>query len=104
MKAQDRSNYIIGAGVVLCSAILLAALSFALTGYSGRAGERKITIDFHDATGITLHPPVRYGGKTAGTVADIRYLTAEERARAVDSENAVRVTVLLNDDVPPLLE
>jgi ABC-type transporter Mla subunit MlaD len=104
MKAQDRSNYVIAIGVFLCSAILLAALTFALGGFSWRSGGRKIIVELHDATGIKLHSTVRYAGKTAGTVSDIRYLTAEERARALDPDNAVRVTILLQDDVPPLLE
>ena len=34
MKAQDRSNYITSAIVILCSGILLGALTFALTGSS----------------------------------------------------------------------
>lgn len=104
MKAQDRSNYLIGAGVILCSAILLGAMTFALTGYSWRGSGRHIWIEFHDATGIKLHSPVKYAGKNAGTVSEIRYLTAEERLKAKDVNNAVSAKVLLNRDVPPLLE
>jgi ABC-type transporter Mla subunit MlaD len=104
MKAQDRSNYLIAAGVILCSAILLGALTFALTGFSIRAGGRKLSIEFHDATGIKLHSPVRYAGKAAGTVIELRYLSAQERATARDPANAIRAVVLLNDDVPPLLQ
>jgi len=102
MKAQDRSNYIIAVGVILCSAVLLIALSYALTGFSWKPRGRKILVDLHDATGVKLHSAVRYAGKTAGMVAEIRYLTAEERAKAADSENAVRVLVRLNEDVPAL--
>jgi phospholipid/cholesterol/gamma-HCH transport system substrate-binding protein len=104
MKAQDRSNYLIAAGVILCSAVLLAALTFALTGFSLRTGGRKLAIEFHDATGIKLHSDVRYAGKAAGAVSELRYLTAQERASAKDPANAIHAVVRLNDDVPPLLE
>src|SRR5687767_4870030 len=104
MKSQDRSNYVIATGVILCSAVLLATLAFALTGFSWRAGGRKIAIEFHDATGIKLHSAVKYAGKSAGTVTELRYLTVEERARASDPNNAIRATILLREDVPPLLE
>jgi ABC-type transporter Mla subunit MlaD len=104
MKAQDRSNYVIAIGVIVCGAILLGALTFALTGFSWSKGGRTVAVEFHDATGINLHSPVKYAGKTAGTVSEIRYLTAEERAKGTDPQNAVRVTLSLHNDVPPLLE
>src|SRR5262245_35345591 len=104
MKAQDRSNYLTSAIVILCSGILLGALTFALTGLSWRAGGRTLSIEFRDATGIKLNSSVRYAGKTAGTVTQIRYLSAEERTKALDPNNAVRVTLHLNPDVPPLQE
>ena len=104
MKANNRSQYIIGITVILCSAALLAALTFALSGFSVRAGGRKLAIDFHDATGIKLHSAARYAGKAAGTVAEIRYLSPEERLKAADSRNAVRVTLQLSEEVPPLLD
>ena len=104
MKANNHSQYIIGITVILCSAALLAALTFALSGFSVRAGGRKLAIDFHDATGIKLHSAARYAGKAAGTVAEIRYLSPEERLKAADSRNAVRVTLQLSEEVPPLLD
>ena len=104
MKAQDRSNYITCAIVILCSGILLGASTFALTGFSWRAGGRTLFVEFRDATGIKLNSSIRYAGKTAGTITQIRYLSADERTRALDPNNAVRVTVHLNPDVPPLQE
>jgi ABC-type transporter Mla subunit MlaD len=104
MKAQDRSNYLIGAGVILISAILLGAMTHALFGVSWQPTGRKLAIEFHDATGIKVHSQVRYAGKNAGTVSEIRYLSSEERARATDPENVVRVMVRLDPDVPPLLD
>jgi ABC-type transporter Mla subunit MlaD len=104
MKSPNRSNYVIGAGVILCSLVLLGAMSFALTGFAMRPGGRTLAIELQDATGIKLHSVVRYAGKTAGTVSEIRYLSPEERQKSKSPKNAVRVTVRLNPDVPPLLE
>jgi phospholipid/cholesterol/gamma-HCH transport system substrate-binding protein len=88
--------------VVLCSLVLLAALTIALSGYSWKKGGRKLEIEFHDATGIKPRSSVKFAGKTAGSVAAIRYLGLAERTAAKDHMNAVRITLLLNDDVPPL--
>ncbi|HET6410076.1 MAG TPA: MlaD family protein [Chthoniobacteraceae bacterium] len=104
MKAQDRSNFITSAIVILCSGILLAALTFALTGFSWKAGGRTLSIEFRDATGIKQNSSVRYAGKTAGTIREIRYLSTEERSKALDPNYAVRVTLQLDPDVPPLQE
>jgi ABC-type transporter Mla subunit MlaD len=104
MKSQNRSHYIIGTMVILCSVILLGAMTIALSGYSWRAGGRTLAIEFHDATGIKVHSAVKFAGKTAGSVTRISYLSPEERSKTKDWRNAVRVEVLLDDDVPPLLE
>lgn len=100
MKANNRSNYVIALGVILCSAALLGALSFALTGFAIGAAGRTVAIDFRDATGIKLHSMVKYAGKTAGTVTDIRYLRPEEQKDG----NVVRVIAKLDEEVPPLLD
>lgn len=102
MKSNNRSHYIIGAAVIACSAALLAALTFALSGFPARKGARTLDVEFHDATGIKLHSEVRYAGKAAGAVSAIRFLKPEERLKGADPLNAVRVTLRLDDDVPPL--
>ena len=102
MKAKNRSQYLIPIAVILCSLVLLAAMTFALSGYAWSAGGRQVDIEFHDATGIKLHSPVKYAGKTAGAVARIRYLSQAERLGSKDRLNAVRVTVRLQKEVPPL--
>jgi ABC-type transporter Mla subunit MlaD len=102
MKSKNRSQYIIGITVVVCSLVLLGALTFALSGFPSGKGQRTLEIDFHDATGIKLHSAVKYAGKTAGSVAGIRYLSSEERVQSADSLNVVRVRVQLDHDVPPL--
>jgi phospholipid/cholesterol/gamma-HCH transport system substrate-binding protein len=103
MKTKNRAQYILGAVVIGCSLVLLAAMSYALTGSSLVPGGRKVQIEFQDATGIKLHSIVRYAGKPAGSVTDLRYLSNEERQKAANPRNAVRVTVQLEDEVPPLL-
>lgn len=102
MKSRNRANVIIATTVVGCSAVLLGALTIALGGFQWKRGGRSLQIDFHDATGIKLHSPVRYAGAIAGSVTQLRYLTAEERAKAKDHDVAVRVTVRLDDAVPPI--
>jgi ABC-type transporter Mla subunit MlaD len=102
MKSKNASHYAIGLTVILCSLILLAALTYALSGFGHRGGGRTLAFEFHDATGIKLHSAVKFAGKTAGSVSDIRYLTPEERLNAKDQMNAVRITVQLSKEVPPL--
>lgn len=102
MRPGSRSQYVIGLTVVACSLVLLAALTFALSGYSWKKGGRKIEIEFRDATGIKPRSAVKFAGKTAGSVAEIRYLGLAERSEARDRMNAVRITVRLDNDVPPL--
>jgi len=102
MKSKSGSQYLIGITVIVCSLVLLGAMTYALTGYSLRKGGRKLDIEFHDATGIKLHSAVKYAGKTAGSVAAIRFLSPEERLRGRDPGNAVRVTVQFEPEEPPL--
>ncbi len=102
MKSRNWSQYLIAVAVMVCSLVLLAALTFALSGYSWQKSGRQLEIEFHDATGIKLHSPVKFAGKTAGSVAGIRYLSPAERLKATDRLNAVRVTIRLDDEVPQL--
>ena len=103
MKTKNRAQYFLGLVVIGCSATLLAAMTYALSGSSWTPGGRRVQIEFHDATGIKLHSIVRYAGKPGGTVTELRYLTNEERRQSANPANAVRVTVRLEEDVPPLL-
>jgi len=102
MKSKSGSQYLIGLTVIVCSLVLLGAMTYALSGYSLRKGGRKLDIEFHDATGIKLHAAVKYAGKTAGSVAAIRFLSPEERLRGRDPGNAVRATVQFDVEEPPL--
>jgi phospholipid/cholesterol/gamma-HCH transport system substrate-binding protein len=102
MSATSWKLYAVTGAVVASSLALLAALTFSLSQSSWKRGSRWVEIDFPDATGIRPHGPVRYAGALAGEVVHIRFLTAEERLAQSRTENAVRVTVRLQDDVPAL--
>lgn len=97
---KNRSDSLIAISVLLCSGVVLAALTFALSGWRPQKSKHSLQIDYPDVTGIRVHSQVRYAGAPAGTVTDVRLLTDEERKASADA--AVRVSVELLDSVPPL--
>jgi virulence factor Mce-like protein len=101
---KNSSDYFIALTVVVCSVVLVAALTIALTGWSMKKGGRTLEVDFRDVTGIRVHSEVRYAGAGAGQVSAVRLLTPEERASLPEEQrsNAVRVTLRLDDDLPPV--
>jgi len=102
---KNLSDYIVALAVIFCSLVLLGALTYALSGRHGKSSDRTLEIDYPDVTGIKLHSEVRYAGASAGTVTSIRLLTFAEREAAETEEqkkNAVRVTITLLKDVPPI--
>jgi ABC-type transporter Mla subunit MlaD len=102
---KNLSDYVVALAVILCSFALLGAMTYALSGRHGRSSDRTVEIDYPDVTGIKLHSEVRYAGAAAGAVTNIRLLTFAEREAAETAEqkkNAVRVTVTLLKEVPPL--
>jgi ABC-type transporter Mla subunit MlaD len=96
----NRSDILIALGVLACSLLVLAALTFALSGWQPGGRGRTLMIDYPDVTGIHRHSAVRYAGAPAGTVVETRLLTDEERIASGGA--AVRVTIKLDKDVPPL--
>jgi ABC-type transporter Mla subunit MlaD len=104
---KNLSDYFVAITTIVCSLILLGAMTYALSGRHAGKSDRTVEIDYPDVTGIKMHSEVRYAGAVAGTVTAIRLLTFEERAAAQTEDqkrNAVRVTVTLYKDVPPLPE
>ena len=99
---RNFSDYLVALSVIVCSVILLAALTIALTGFRLRKPARTLQIDFEDVTGVKLHSEVRYAGAPAGRVIALQHLSGEERNTAANKRNAVRVTVSLSDKIPPL--
>jgi ABC-type transporter Mla subunit MlaD len=99
---RNLSDYIVALSVLACSAVLLTALTFALSGYRLKKPSRTLQIDYEDVTGVKVHSEVRYAGAPAGRVIGMRHLSAGQRESASNKRNAVRVTISLDDDIPPL--
>jgi ABC-type transporter Mla subunit MlaD len=99
---RNLSDYLVALSVIACSVVLLAALTFALSGYRLKKPTRTLQIDYEDVTGIKIHSEVRYAGAPAGRVIAMRPLTAVERGASANKRDAVRVTISLDENVPPL--
>src|SRR5437762_4156918 len=99
---RNLSDYLVALSVILCSIVLLGALTFALSGYRLKKPARTLQIQYEDVTGIKIHSEVRYAGAPAGRVIGMRHLTAAERAKLPNKKDAVIVTVDLDDGIPPL--
>lgn len=99
---KNLSDYFVALAVIACSVVLLGALTFALSGFHLKKPERTLQIDYEDVTGIKLHSEVRYAGAPAGRVIALRHLSAVERSGSANKRDAVRVTVSLDDRIPPL--
>lgn len=99
---RNLSDYIVALSVIACSVVLLAALTMALSGFRLKKPARTLQIDYEDVTGIKLHSEVRYAGAPAGRVIAMQHLSGGQRESAANKRNAVRVTVSLNENIPPL--
>src|SRR5205809_1587886 len=99
---RNLSDYLVALSVIACSIILLGALTFALSGYRLRKPTRTLQIIYEDVTGIKVNSEVRYAGASAGRVIAMRHLTAKERDASANKEDAVLVTVSVDEGIPPL--
>ena len=99
---RNLSDYIVALAVIACSLVLLGALTIALSGYRLKKPERTLQINYEDVTGIKVHSEVRYAGAPAGRVIAMRHLSAAERDASENKKDAVRVTISLDDGIPPL--
>ena len=88
--------------MIACSIVLLAALTFALSGYRLKKVTRTLQINYEDVTGIKVNSEVRYAGAPAGRVISMRHLTAKEREALPNKRDAVLVTVSLDEKIPPM--
>ena len=102
MKRSNLSDFLVALFVIACSVVLLAALTFALSGYRLRKPTRTLQINYEDVTGIKVNSEVRYAGAPAGRVIAMRHLTAQERETSANKKDAVRITVSLDEGIPPL--
>src|SRR5213083_720532 len=99
---RNVSDYLVALSVIACSIVLLAALTFALSGYRLKKPTRPPQINYEDVTGVKVNSEVRYAGAPAGRVIAMRHLTAKEREASANKRDAVRVTVSLDEGIPPL--
>jgi len=99
---RNLSDYFVALFVIACSVVLLAALTFALSGYRLKKPTRTLQINYEDVTGIKVNSEVRYAGAPAGRVLAMRHLSAKEREASANKRDAVRVTVSLDQGIPPL--
>ena len=99
---QNLSDYLVALAVIICSAVLLGALTVALSGYRLKKPSRTLQIDYQDVAGIKVHSEVRYAGAPAGRVIAMRHLSAAQRVAEPNKKDAVRVSIELIDSVPPL--
>src|SRR5881396_55299 len=99
---RNLSDYFVALFVIACSIVLLAALTFALSGYRLKKPTRTLQIKYEDVTGIKVHSEVRYAGAPAGRVIGMRHLTPDERNKSPNKRDAVIVTVELDEAIPPL--
>lgn len=99
---KNLSDYLVALSVIVCSVVLLSALTLALSGYRLKKPTRTLQIKYEDVTGIKVHSEVRYAGAPAGRVIGMRHLTHNERAGSTNKRDAVIVTIELDEDVPPI--
>ena len=99
---KNFSDYIVAIAVIACSVVLLGALTFALSGYRLKKPTRTLQINYEDVTGIKVHSEVRYAGAPAGRVIGMRHLSPAERGASENKRDAVRVTVEVDESIPPL--
>jgi ABC-type transporter Mla subunit MlaD len=99
---RNLSDYVVALAVIACSLVLLGALTIALSGYRLKKPARTLQINYEDVTGIKIHSEVRYAGAPAGRVIAMRHLSVAERGALENKKDAVRVTISLDEGVPPL--
>ena len=99
---RNLSDYLVAVSVILCSIVLLAALTFALSGYRLTKPTRTLQIQYEDVTGIKIHSEVRYAGAPAGRVIAMRHLTSAERSKLPNKKDAVIVTAELDEGIPSI--
>jgi len=101
MKIRNPGDWAIASVVILCSAVLFAALAMALTGtFVGPPGH-VMYADFTDISGLDVNSDVKFAGASAGVITGVRILTSSERLELENPANSIRVTISLQSNVPP---
>ena len=96
-----RSDILIAVTVVLCSLVLLGALSLAISGTDLNRPKALLTIDLPSAVGLDRQAQVRYAGIIAGRIRSLRPLNDEERVKESPG-CSIRVVVEIRHPLPIL--
>ncbi len=100
MKAF-RADFLVAAAVILCSGVMLVALTLAISGTHLSRPKATLTIDLPSAVGLDKQAEVRYAGAAVGRVRSIRPLDDKER-REVSPDCAIRVVAEIHHPIPEL--
>jgi len=96
-----RSDFLIAAAVILCTLVLLGALSLAISGADLNRPKALLTVDLPSAVGLDRQAQVRYAGTIAGRIRSIRPLTDIERTKESPG-CSIRVVVEIRNELPLL--
>src|SRR5437762_13079235 len=99
---RNLSDYFVALFVIACSIVLLAALTFALSGYRLKKVTRTLQINYEDVTGIKVNSEVCYAGAPAGRVISMRHLTATQREALPNKTDPALVTGSSDENMPPM--
>mgnify|MGYP003638393918 CR=1 FL=1 len=96
---NQKSDLFVSLSVIISSALLLAALVFAVIGNPFEKPHLEFAVDFEDISGVSTNSEVRYAGSTIGVVREIEHLSVEER-RHPDEIIRMNVAILEEIDIP----
>jgi len=96
-----RTDFFVAALVIVCSVVMLVALTIAISGTHLTAPKATLTIDLPSAVGLDKQAEVRYAGANVGRIRAVRPLTDEEREK-VSPECAIRVVADIHRHLPQL--
>lgn len=96
-----RADFLVAALVILCSVVMLVALTLAISGTHLTSPKATLTIDLPSAVGLDKQAEVRYAGAGVGRIRNVRPLTDEERLK-VSPDCAIRVVADIHHPLPEL--
>jgi ABC-type transporter Mla subunit MlaD len=96
-----RADFLVAALVMVCSVVMLVALTLAISGTHLTAAQDTLTIDLPSAVGLDKQAEVRYAGAKVGRIRSVRPLSDEEREK-VSPECAIRVIADIHHPLPEL--
>jgi ABC-type transporter Mla subunit MlaD len=96
-----RSDFLITAAVILCTLVLLGALSIAISGTDLNRPKALLTVDLPSAVGLDRQAQVRYAGTIAGRIRSIRPLTDTERIKESPG-CSIRLVIEIRHELPLL--